>query len=572
MKVVSRQPPGRSETVVFPETAAMIRVMVVDDHDMVRRGLAAILRINPDMELVGQASDGQEALAVCAEVQPHVILMDMVMPHMDGAAATQIIRHRHPGVQVIAMTSFKEKSLVESALEAGAIAFLLKNVSAEELAQAIRSAAAGRQTLAPEAAEVLGQAKRLERLARALVATTADTEALHAVLSTHVPGIVGAGSIEIRRFPGDTLLLHPPHDAPADESVWHWIAGLEDAQCFLPGAKRPWPSSHAVEGGCVVAPIVAPGADKAIGGIVLRQPQDGGLVADCVPAVKSMAAQVSSAIIGARARKQEKAQELVARELTMAGQIQASFLPRSVPQAKGWELAASLEPARETSGDFYDLIPLPANRLGLVVADVADKGMGAALYMALARTLIRTYAARFPNQPSKVLQATNSRMLTDAGAGLFVTVFYGVLDTATGSLKYCRAGHVPPYVVQVREGRLVELRPPGMALGVRDTEIWEPSTEVLPAGALLVVCTDGLVEALDPSGQIYGRQRFERLLRQFLHRQGSGWSAEEVRERLASSAHTFAQDLPLVDDMTILVVRRTEKQAGYSSERSRKMG
>jgi NarL family two-component system response regulator LiaR len=132
-----------------------IRVMLVDDHTMVRRGLATFLKIFDDLELAGEAESGEAAIQLCAKVLPDVILMDMVMPDMDGATATRLIRQRFPHVQVIALTSFKEGDLVKQALEAGAIGYLLKDVSAEELVQAIRAAHAGRVTLSPEAAQAL---------------------------------------------------------------------------------------------------------------------------------------------------------------------------------------------------------------------------------------------------------------------------------------------------------------------------------------------------------------------------------------------------------------------------------
>jgi NarL family two-component system response regulator LiaR len=138
-------------------TQAPIRVMIVDDHGMVRRGLATILKVRSDMQLVGEAGNGQEALDRCEEAQPDVILMDLVMPEMSGPEATRAIRERCPNVQVIALTSFQERELVREALQAGAISYLLKNVSAEDLAAAIREAHAGRSTLAPEAIQVLIQ-------------------------------------------------------------------------------------------------------------------------------------------------------------------------------------------------------------------------------------------------------------------------------------------------------------------------------------------------------------------------------------------------------------------------------
>ena len=132
-----------------------IRVMLVDDHTMVRRGLATFLKVFDDLQLVGEAESGEAAIQLCAEVLPDVILMDMVLPMMDGAAATRAIRQQFPQVQVIALTSFKEGDLVKKALEAGAIGYLLKDVSADELVEAIRAAYAGRATLSPEAAQAL---------------------------------------------------------------------------------------------------------------------------------------------------------------------------------------------------------------------------------------------------------------------------------------------------------------------------------------------------------------------------------------------------------------------------------
>jgi NarL family two-component system response regulator LiaR len=134
--------------------------MIVDDHSMVRRGLVTILKVRPDLELVGEASNGKEALDMCQEVHPDVVLMDLVMPEMGGAEATRLIREQCPNIQVIALTSFQEKELVREALQAGAISYLLKNVSAQDLGAAIREAHAGRSTLAPEAIQALIQADR----------------------------------------------------------------------------------------------------------------------------------------------------------------------------------------------------------------------------------------------------------------------------------------------------------------------------------------------------------------------------------------------------------------------------
>lgn len=132
-----------------------IRVMLVDDHTMVRRGLATFLKIFDDLQLVGEAESGEAAIQLCARVLPNVILMDMALSVMDGATATRAIRQQFPQVQVIILTSFKEGKLIKNALEAGAIGYLLKDLSANELVDAIRAAHAGRATLSPEAAQAL---------------------------------------------------------------------------------------------------------------------------------------------------------------------------------------------------------------------------------------------------------------------------------------------------------------------------------------------------------------------------------------------------------------------------------
>jgi NarL family two-component system response regulator LiaR len=134
-----------------------IRVMLVDDHAMVRRGLATFLMVYDDLQLAGEAESGEAAIQMCGEVLPDVVLMDMVLPVMDGAAATRVIRQRYPNVQVIALTSFKDKDLIKNALEAGAIGYLLKDVTADELARAIRAAHVGRATLSPDVAQVIVQ-------------------------------------------------------------------------------------------------------------------------------------------------------------------------------------------------------------------------------------------------------------------------------------------------------------------------------------------------------------------------------------------------------------------------------
>ena len=174
-----------------------IRVLIVDDHAMVRKGLVAFLKSQPELELIGEACDGKEAITACEQNHPDVVLMDLVMPELGGVAATRTIHQRWPQIQVIALTSFQEKELVQDALQAGAIGYLLKNVSGEDLAEAIRQAQGGRPTLAPEAVQALVQPpSEIESLAADL------TRREHEVLALLVKGMSNpeiAGQLFISR-------------------------------------------------------------------------------------------------------------------------------------------------------------------------------------------------------------------------------------------------------------------------------------------------------------------------------------------------------------------------------------
>ncbi len=163
------------------DTSRVIQVMLVDDHNVVRSGLATFLRAYDDLELVGEAKNGLEALNLCRRMQPDVILMDLMMPEMDGIAATRAILADYPEIKIVAMTSFEEQTLVQGVLAAGAISYLLKNVTSDELANAIRAAYSGRSTLAPEAAKALIQATRPAK--QPLVdLTEREREVLHLVV------------------------------------------------------------------------------------------------------------------------------------------------------------------------------------------------------------------------------------------------------------------------------------------------------------------------------------------------------------------------------------------------------
>ena len=393
---------------------------------------------------------------------------------------------------------------------------------------------------------------KLEELGRAILNAPSDASTLPDLLEEYAAGMFPRSRIEIRLYPEQTILHHPDHWAPVPAPEWHWLREHPAACVFLPGTPLPWDEQMDHNVGLALAPILdTEGTGGALptqtGGIHLSRSQDPRDVASLLPALQSLAAQIASALRRAEMFRIEQ-------ELAVAGRIQASFLPESLPQIPGWQLVATLEPARETSGDFYDVIPLPGGCWGLVVADVADKGTGAALYMALSRTLIRTFAVEYDRQPELALSAANRRILADASAHLFVTVFYSILDPVSGRLTYCNAGHNPPYLLGDEDGGQVQaLTGTGLPLGVLEDEIWEPRTIRLDGGSALALYTDGVTETGNPQEELFGRERLIDVLRE-----NRGASAQEIQEAVLGAVHEFAGDSPHAqhDDITLMVLVR----------------
>jgi hypothetical protein len=386
--------------------------------------------------------------------------------------------------------------------------------------------------------------EKLEQLGRAMINAPPDASTLPQVLGEHVPGMFSDEQMEIRIFPDQTVYRHPLDRPPLPEPAWQWLHTAGEPVCFLPGAAFPW-DDQIVEEPLVTAPILDVDSAAVVGGICLFPSRDVGEVSTLLPAVQSLAAQVGSALHGARVSR-------VQQELALAWQIQSSFLPRDLPDVMGWQVAAALEPARQTSGDFYDVIPLPNGRLGIVVADVADKGLGAALYMALSRTLIRTYALQYHARPDYALRVANRRILMDSDAKQFVTVFYGILDPLAGTLTYCNAGHNPPYLLSAQDRDPVqELGGTGIPLGIFEGETWGQASVQIRPGDVLFVYSDGVTDAEDGRGEFFGEKRLLDVARSCLAR-----SAQDAQETVLAAVHQFVGDAPQFDDITLMVVSR----------------
>ncbi len=224
-----------------------------------------------------------------------------------------------------------------------------------------------------------------------------------------------------------------------------------------------------------------------------------------------------------------------------------------MPRLPGWDFAARLEPALETSGDFFDIIPLANNHWGLVIADVSDKGMGAALFMALSSTLIRTYAIQYPTLPALSISTVNERILNDSRSGMFVTTFYAVLEPNSGRLRYVNAGHNPPLLISGARGKQVDrLRSTGMALGVMGDMIWKQKVTRMLPGDVLVMYTDGLTDSRNPYGHYYDEGRLQNIIRRAAN------SAQEILDAILEDLDAFTGGAARFDDVTLLVIRRTK--------------
>lgn len=186
------------------------------------------------------------------------------------------------------------------------------------------------------------------------------------------------------------------------------------------------------------------------------------------------------------------------------------------------------------------------------MADVVDKGMGAALLMALSRTLIRTFAAEYPDQPEQLLQVTNQRILSDIEGGLFVTLFYGILDPSTGELSYSNAGHPRPYLfIPGEEQYPLPLPGSGMPLGVSEKANWESGYVQIPSGGNLLLYTDGVLDAQNQHGQFFSEQGMLDIMQI-----KAGQPAERVQDALLDAIYGFSGAEPQVDDISIMILKR----------------
>ncbi len=270
--------------------------------------------------------------------------------------------------------------------------------------------------------------------------------------------------------------------------------------------------------------------------------------------ISGIAQQAAMAVQNDLLQQEMTERERLERELQLAREIQETFMPESLPDPSGWELAVMWRAARQVSGDFYDVLELPGERLGLVIADVADKGMPAALFMALTRTLMRAAAVE-QRSPAGALKRVNELLLPDAQHGMFVTGLYAILSLQTGELVYASAGHHPPLIHRSGAQKVERLARGQTALGVLDDVRFQEHGTALAAGDSMILYTDGITEALSSDGAFYGEERLLEVIRA----SAGNSAAQETLDAILNSVMAFVGDTPPSDDLTLMVVRRQKE-------------
>ncbi len=260
--------------------------------------------------------------------------------------------------------------------------------------------------------------------------------------------------------------------------------------------------------------------------------------------------QLTQALLDLRAAQaQIIEQETLARELRLAREIQESMLPRKLPQLTGFEIGGRMIAARMVGGDFYDAIPLDADRVGVVIGDVSGKGVPAALLMALVCSLLRAEAVR-TDSPEEVLRVVNGHLLSRNARGMFVTVLYGVLHRVTREFTFVRAGHELPLVLDAGGANLTPERGRGHPLGMFASPALDSQTVVVPPGGTLLLFTDGVTEAMDQQGELFGVERIAEAVRDYPRA-----TAQELCDHLVDAVTAYHGAAPQADDITLLAVR-----------------
>lgn len=354
----------------------------------------------------------------------------------------------------------------------------------------------------------------------------------------------GAGEFalldDVRQY--DTFLLCPLNEAGAHPKEWPRLP-------TLPPGKLPPRGLSSVGGWLIGVPLSVKGE---VYGVMLAKEINGSTPVHerRMEIISGIAQEVALAVQNEELQQEMVVRERIEREIQLAREIQRTFLPNQLPQPPGWEIDARWETAHEVGGDFYDIFKVGDHKLGIVIADVADKGMPAALYMTVTRALIRA-SVHYIHSPARVLERVNNLLVPDAQNGMFVTAVFATLAVDSGELIYANAGHNRPILVRSEGNRLEVLPKGGMALGVEESIPLHDQTVHMEPGDCLILYTDGVTDTFNPSGLAFGEERLEAVLTA-----AEGDTAAQVLDAVENTLAQFRGQEPVGDDVTLVAVKR----------------
>jgi serine phosphatase RsbU (regulator of sigma subunit)/anti-sigma regulatory factor (Ser/Thr protein kinase) len=378
--------------------------------------------------------------------------------------------------------------------------------------------------------------------------------------------VVGRAPAARRREPGEAVLQPAPVHAdvpeldvaPNDPLIAYFQAagGVVDLESLE--LESPALVALRASGMRLVVPLINQGELLGLLNLGARRSEQD-YSADDRKLLSDLAGHAAPAIRVAQLVREQEAEvrqrERIEQELKVAQLIQQQFLPRDLPDLPGWHVAAYYQPARAVGGDFYDFIPLPGGQIGIVVGDVTDKGVPAALVMATTHAILRAEAPRLVS-PAEVLERANDLLVEEMPAHMFVTCLYAVLDPSTGRLRFANAGHNLPYLRG--EGGVTELRATGMPLGLLPGMRYEEKEVGLTGGDGMLLHSDGLAEAHGPDGEMFGFPRLAKL-------SGDRPAGEELIDLLLAELARFTgPGWEQEDDITLVTLRRTGGAAAGS--------
>ena len=492
-----------------------------------------------------------------------VILVDYSNDQPDGSSIEELLDERLAIIQGIAhqtATAVENIRLIKAQKEEAYVSVALLQV-----AQAVVST--------NELDEILGAIVRITPILvgvkRALIYIWDDSLSVYRLAQAYgIPRNAGEQPVRPGEFPlldaassQDSLVAYPIKDVdtPAESIPDAWMKFeppdlyevddyLQSEPCLL--LANPLSVKGEVLGVMLVEepdPLPVEGFDGGRSNRRMREKR--------LEITTGISQQAALAIQNDRLQREMVERERLEREMQLAREIQVTFLPHQSPEIEGWEVNVRWRTAREVGGDFYDFFELPDNRLGLVIADVADKGMPAALFMTLIRTLVRA-SVQEDSSPAEVLAHVNDVLVPDAQGGMFVTLVYAVLSVDTGELTYANAGHNPPLLLRARYGEIERLERGGMALGVLESSRVEARTVKLEPGDILILYTDGITETFSPGGEMYGEARLRQVAQSAAQPPAGSISALSILEAIDHSVEEFLGQGAPADDLTLVVIRR----------------